>query len=182
MRQPKYKQTATAKHWAKAMLIFSLIAGLSGCGFHLRGSSQLPANMQPVYLASEAPYSDLSKAIFKELKISGVKVTRNATFANSQLVVNNHRKERRSQSLDGLARTAEYAYYQSADVTLRGKDSKNTLPTQTVRVRRVIVNDPNSPVAERAEERIVTDEMTEELAAQIVRQLDYWARLISRKR
>jgi outer membrane lipopolysaccharide assembly protein LptE/RlpB len=138
--------------------------------------------MQPVYLATDAQYSDLSKEIFKQLKLSGVQVTKNAAFANSRLVVKDHETERRSQSLDSLARTAEYAYYQSAVVTLRGKTSKDVLPSQTVQVRRVIVNDPNSPVTERAEERIVNEEMTQELATQIVSQLDYWARLISRKR
>lgn len=166
------------------LLSISLLcaAVLSGCGFHLRGETQLPKNLQPVYLSTSAQYSDLSKEIFKQLKLSGVQITKNATFANSRLVVEQQETQRRSQSLDALARTAEYAYYQSADVQLLGKNGKLVAPPQTVRVRRVIVNDPNSPVTERAEERIVEQEMTEELAVQIVSQLDYWARLISRKR
>ncbi|OGT06834.1 MAG: hypothetical protein A2103_00210 [Gammaproteobacteria bacterium GWF2_41_13] len=63
------------KKYTLGMMLGLLL--LSGCGFHLVGTADLPPSLKTLYLNSFAPYGNLTKAVRQMLESSHVQVVRN---------------------------------------------------------------------------------------------------------
>jgi LPS-assembly lipoprotein len=148
---------------------------MTSCGFAMRGSTSLGADMQPIFISSDRPSHELSQSLKRQFVINNVKVSRKRSEAKLVVVVKLLEEQKRSVAIDREARDAEYALYESASIELQSPDGKTLRGPQTLQQRRVIVNDPDNPVGEETESTIVGAEMREQLSIRLARQVEYWS-------
>ncbi len=91
--------------------IFSLVLmsfAVVACGFHLRGSYNLPEHLSPLYLDKDSMSLRLYKELRSSLKASGIELTDDTETAASKLLVDFEQQTRDVISVDTLGRAREY--------------------------------------------------------------------------
>jgi LPS-assembly lipoprotein len=149
--------------WA---ITLSLLA-LGGCGFHLRGSVILPADVNTLHL--QVPNAELAEEIKLLLGGDEVSIVPTAENADLTLIVAPERLDRRLVAVDpqtGKAREFELTYTTSFQVL--GKQGKIGVPPQTVNLSRELVFDPEAVIGTSREEEVIYSEMRRDAARQIM--------------
>lgn len=151
--------------------IFLLSVLVAGCGYHLRGTVDLPAGIAPVYIGGINQDEPLSVALGNLLKASGVAVAADAGEGKYQLIILDQKQSRRTATLGEGARAAEYQLLESVEFELRDTRGQRVFGPNTLTERRVISNDPNQVASSTESENIQRREMLQSLAAKVARQL-----------
>jgi LPS-assembly lipoprotein len=150
---------------ALAMLVAILVAG---CGFQLRGSSNLP--FQTIYVpgSSGGVALDLKRAIESS---SNTRVVDTPKDAQAVFQLIGAQQEKEILSLTGAGRVREYRLRYR--VTYRVHDAKghDLIPSTTLRqVRDVTFND-SAVLAKETEDQLLYRDMQNDMVQQILRQL-----------
>lgn len=154
------------------LLMTLLTAALmTGCGFALRGNVDLPAGVEPIYIAGVSSGDKLAVELRNLLTASGIELTEEAEQAQYQLAILEQRKARRSASLGEGARVAEYQLIEIVSYQLLDEKGALVLGPNKITERKIMPNDPNKVVSTAAEETILRREMLQNIAAKIARQL-----------
>jgi LPS-assembly lipoprotein len=143
---------------------------LAGCGFHLR-TLDLGASVSSFYVESDAG-NPLSGALRRSLRQAGVAEADSASAAEVVVDLLNAQLTRRSVSVAGDARVAEYEMDMS--VLFRVLDSSGTelVAPRLVRSARVYRVDRGNIVGNSEEQALLEREMHNDLIQQIVRTLN----------
>ncbi|MGO1191032.1 LPS-assembly lipoprotein LptE [Vibrio casei] len=152
----------------RILIITSLAMITTACGFHLRGNYLLPEDVSHVSVTSFDSYNTLTREVKKQLKLNGVEiVTPAADVANLYLI--SESDSNRTLSLYQNARAAEYelAYSVSYRVLVPGYDSRSF----QINVTRSYLDNPLAALAKSVEKDMILDEMREQAAEQIIRQM-----------
>lgn len=156
--------------------IASLSIALSACGFHLRGEYLLPEGIDQVSLTSYDEYSTVTKALRKQLRNNDIEIVApGANVPNIDLI-----SESDSEDDDGSDSDSTLSIYQNGrtaekqlnytvvyQVTLPGKGTQKL----SSYLSRSYLDNPQASLAKSIEEDLLLDEMREETAVQIMRQL-----------
>ncbi|MBB1073131.1 hypothetical protein HUU62_01720 [Rhodoferax sp. 4810] len=132
------------KNSAAWRVLFLIASGLvMSCGFHLRGSFELPADLTPVYVQ---PGTAISAALMERLRNSQIALTdQPATAAFSVRIVNEERQSRIvAVDRDGKALAYELSYRVQCEAQRR--DGQVLLPLQTITVVRMFDDNPDVAV------------------------------------
>lgn len=150
----------------RLLLVTSLIALLTACGFQLRGQYQLPETMQRVVI--DAPkLSDFADILADRLRLAGASVvTQDGTLL---LTVENDALTRRTLSLSASGQVAEYELIYTVNYMIR--QPQKEAESLQVEVYRDYQDDPNFALAKTREREVLVREMREQAAQQVVRQL-----------
>jgi len=154
------------------LLLGALVLITSGCGFHLRGTTNVPEELKTITLNSYDPYGPLTREIRNQLKLSDVKVVP-ATATNKkslpELRIVNSTQGEATASIFQDGKTAEYqlAMTVQAQVMMPGKD----IYPISVTVFRSFFDNPLAALAKDAEQEIIQKEMREQAAQQLIRKL-----------
>lgn len=153
------------------MLILSCTVLITaGCGFNLRGVTQVPQELRLLELSSHDPYGPITRAVYKELKQNGVTIIEGTTDKNiPSLRVINSSESRETVSIFQDGKTAEYQLVMmiNAQILLPDKD----IYSFSSKVFRTFFDNPLTALAKDAEQDIIRQEMREQLAQQVVRKL-----------
>lgn len=146
-------------------LVYSLLLLLSGCGFHLKGSYQLPEQFQSVSFSSFDHYAHISRLVRQALLDNGIKLDSHGP----QVKLLNDKLDRQTLSLFSTGQVAEYELIYTLNWQL-------TLPDQapqqrSIEIRRDYQDDPTRTLAKDRERQLLLDEMRKDAAEQLVRQL-----------
>ena len=150
-----------------AVLAVSLLAG---CGFHLRGSTPLPAALAKPYLDAPDRYTPLFAALNLQLRAAGVTLA--ASPAEASAVVRLHLDEtgRDLLSVSAQNRPGEYEVYYRAEFSVTSGD-KELLARQLVERTRDYGYDETAVLAKEHEEQSLRAALADEVAALILRRL-----------
>lgn len=153
------------------LLLLGVVAGvlLSGCGFHLRGTVDVPESLRHVYVTGDNPRSPIVQSLQRSMRASGVELSSSAASAPYTVYISNEQEDKRSISVDEQAAAAEFQLRHYVSFELRDpKGSPLVGPDQLIS-ERVFVNDITNVVGKRDEERLIREEMRRQLAGQIMR-------------
>lgn len=169
------------------LLICLTLVTMSGCGFHLRGTSQdAQTRVETLYLYSADKFGPLTHALQKRFQQAGTRLTETPDEAGLALNLSPERRSRRAVTTTSEISVAEYEVRLAVDIefyTLDGSQDKTlSLPRATLYAERVYSFDENSLVGSSEEESLLVEEMRRDLVDQIMRRSNSsLARLMSQR-
>lgn len=156
-------------------IIFIALATASACGFHLRNSASLPSALAPIYIGGPAGNSALGRKLRYQLTNSNTAVTEYSAKAAYQLILLDEDQDRRIISLDRRGLAAEYGITMSVEFELRDNKGNRVLGPQKIDERRTITNNPDNALTTAQDISLVSTDMEQVIAVQIVRRLGAYA-------
>ena len=141
---------------------------VAGCGFHLRGTQDVPFRTLYIPGASTGIALDLKRNIEAG---TDAKVVSDAKQADAILEISNERKEKIILSLSGTGRVREFRLRYS--VNFRVHDGKGNLyvPPSTVQLSRDVTYNDTEILAKEAEEQLLFRDMQADMVQQLLHRL-----------
>ena len=133
---PTSRFTADACQLLACLLLVSLVTTLSGCGFHLRGTDALPAEMSVTYIQSNSPFSTLVDDFADALRTHGVQVTEDRFEATAVLRIIENDKSRDVLSVNTSGKVLEYQLRQTVRFSVMTAVNQPVVEPQTITLTR----------------------------------------------
>ena len=150
-----------------ALLLLALV--MAGCGWHPRGSGELPRQLQELRLSSEPQSAAFAQKLRRSMRRAGMQLVEGS--APYTLKLGAEEKLLRKVSLDRSGRAAEQEMRLMIDFELRDGEGVLLYGPQRLSSSRIYAYDPNQVIAKRDEERLIYIELQNNLVAQLFRQL-----------
>ena len=157
----------------KAFYILIMLA-LSSCGYSLRGSDSLTANIQSIQLNVEESNSEFSRLLQRSLESAGVSVNLvESEFSESSpvLMVSNEQVVSRPVSINARSRAAQYELRMSITIAI-GNSAGYLIEPESLIVQRIYFEDIENISGNREEVEIISTEMRRELVLQLMHRLE----------
>lgn len=148
-------------------LITYLLLGLSACGFHLRGPSEIPFNT----IFIEGNTLVISKDLKKALNTSKVEILDSGKDAELRLELVGEENEKRILSLGGEGTVNEYELYYRVHYRTLLAGQSTWAEVQTVEARRDYTYSDANLLAKKNEEKALNKGMQEAVLNGIMRRL-----------
>ncbi|MCD1126896.1 LPS assembly lipoprotein LptE [Jinshanibacter sp. LJY008] len=163
------------RHPIVTIMVAMAVLVTAGCGFNLRGTTNVPHDLNTLILDTPDPYGPMTRAVRSQLRQSGVTIVDSSTVdektlkSTPSLRLGGASSFRDTVSIFQNGTTAEYqmVMQSSAQVMLPGKGIYNI----NAKVFRSFFDNPLTALAKDAEEDMLYQEMREQLAQQLVRKL-----------
>ena len=157
----------SANYFRLLIMIFAVLVNY-GCGFQLRGSLDLSADLSPLYIQQNSAF-ELARELKGLLATNKIALAENSTGANSQLILLSENKSRRVLSVDGDGRAKEYLLMYTVNITIKIKQSKET--QESVSLSRSLLFDPEAVLAVTNESEVLYRDMQKNAARLILLKL-----------
>jgi LPS-assembly lipoprotein len=155
-----------------ALLIMVAALTLQGCGFHLRGSTNLPSSIGPVFILGVGEYEELGRELTQMITYSDLQVVKTRDSAASTLKITQRASDRRVMSVDGNGNVAEYELHEGATFSLIAADGHELVKEQIVSITSTYLNSETEVLGKQQEEGTLRKDMQRDLASQIMRRLE----------
>lgn len=156
------------RHAALSLLAILLVS-LAACGWQPRGTHGLTPELSTLRVVFAPADTRLESRLRRSLSLSGVEVVDRAGVYT--LHVAPAPAKLRNVALDRGARSAEQEMRLELVFDLRNRDGDVVVAPRTLSASRVYAYDPNSVIAKLDEEKIIREELQENLLGQLLRQL-----------
>jgi LPS-assembly lipoprotein len=153
-----------------AVAAFSMVAGLSACGFRLVGSESLPGILARPYLSLKDPYTDFSREFEHQLKSSGATLQVLRANATATIEVTKDLVEQRTLSVSALNIPTEYELTYTVTFAVQGA-GKELLAPQTLSLSKDYSFEENVLLAKAHEADILRQQMARDLVSIAMRRL-----------
>ena len=162
-------RSARVRRWG----IFTFCIGLvfvQGCGFHLRGTFDVPPRMDPSYI--QAPQGDpLARQLREALRSADVQVVDTPDEASAVLRLLKQEQSRRVRAVDRRGKVIDYELSYEVMFDVQDGKGEELVSAQTITLVRTQVN-PGVEVLGKAEEQaLFFTDMQRDLAGRILRRL-----------
>ncbi len=153
-------------------LLFGVSLALAACGFQLRGTADLPAQMSRTYLAMPDRYGEFGRALERMLVANDIAVTENQAEATAILRINREQFVRTAASFSGTARTSEFRLTYYVDFQLQDASGKPLSTQRHVELFRDYSFDEQEILAATREEEFLRKEMQTSMVSEVLRRLE----------
>jgi LPS-assembly lipoprotein len=157
-------------HYTRILSLVLLSFALVACGFHLRGSYQLPEHLSPLYLDKESMSLQLYKELRSTIKASGAELTEDAAAAASILKVDSELRTRDVISVDSLGRAREYRLIYRLTFSLRSA-GENVIERSNIQLERNLLFNPEAVLGVAEETQNIYQDMIRDSTGQILLRL-----------
>jgi len=149
-------------------VLLALVATLAGCGFQLRGTSPVPAALQPlaVKCASQIP-DTLCLSVKEQLELGGLE-TSDAENAAYVLGLKSYSQDRRASAITVRAAAAEYTLTQTVRIDLMTGDRIPLIADTELSARESYRYDETNILAKQREQDELEQRLNDRLAQQIL--------------
>jgi LPS-assembly lipoprotein len=148
--------------------IFIIISSsLIGCGFHLRGASDI--SFQSIFIQGNTLI--ISKNLKRTLTTNGVKVLDSAEGAELLLEMVGEESEKRILSLSGKGVVNEFELYYRVHYRTKTADAQLWSQVQTVEARRDFSYSDANLLAKQGEEKRLNENMQQDVLSGLMRRL-----------
>ena len=160
------------RQFFSTLMLAVAVLATAGCGFHTRGTTQIPKEMQTMILTSNDPYGPLARTVRQELRLNAITLVddsadRRNSIPSLRLEAENTGRSTASVFIDGTAAEYQLHLTVTAQVLLPGK---GIYPLSTT-VYRTFFDNSGVPLAKDSEQDMIYQEMRVRAAEQLVRQL-----------
>ena len=142
---------------AGVLLLVCLLAGVSGCGFHLRGSAALPAEMDVVYITGSTPWNSLVKDLTEALVAHDARVTRERGEATAVLSIISNDSKQQLLSVNTAGKVLEYELRQTMVFSVKTADGHTLIKPQRVTMSRNYLYNNNDILGKEREKNAVLE-------------------------
>ena len=151
-------------------MIIAITAMLAACGFHLRGSANLP--FKTIYLGS-ATGTPLGVELKRNIQASGTtEVVPNEKGAEAVMEVISQTQEKVILTLNSQGRAREYMLYSRFSFRLKDAQQKELMPPTMITLKRDISYNESQELSKVAEEALLYRDMQTDLVQQILRRMN----------
>lgn len=154
-------------HKAHALAI-TLTLAVSGCGFQLRGSYELPYK---TLFVTSAGSSVIASQIRRELTDTPTKLMSASKDADATVTIIEERRDRQILSLSGAGRAVEYELRMSVTYQFVDKSGVVVIPTSQLELKRILVYNERQVIASQQEEALLYQDMERDATGQILRRM-----------
>ena len=151
-----------------------LLIMISGCGWQLRDSQLLSADIGAVHLTAEDYHSPLITELRQRLDNFGVSTTSTRAEASYTIVIVDSRRWRRTSTLNSGGRVGEYQLNEEVDFMIFDQAENPLTALATASAEKVFEFDERDVLASANEEQLVKKQMRQEIVRQI---LNHFSRL-----
>ncbi|WP_325893588.1 LPS-assembly lipoprotein LptE [Grimontia sp. NTOU-MAR1] len=152
----------------RTLLVVVAALATASCGFHLRGSYNLPEEIQKLSVTSFDKYGKLTREMKTQLRLHDIDVIPPAqTISNLHLKGESYGESTLSLYQNSRVAEKQFAYTVSYSVTVPEKGSYNF----STSLSRTYLDNPLTALAKSVEEEMLAQEMRVEATKQIMRQL-----------
>lgn len=149
-----------------------LLAGLTGCGFQLRGQLALPPVLERTYLQVAAgDRSTLYQHLKAGLQVNGVSLVTDRNSATAVVEVGGESVSKQTLVKSSSGSALEYELFYSVDFRVTGADGKALISRQDVRLSRDLLYDNATVIGRDTGETRATEDMRKDAAQAILRRI-----------
>lgn len=155
--------------YIQALVVLALALTLSACGFHLRGTTQLPYNT--LYLSmpeSSELYALLSRAVQAG---SQTQIVPSAKDAQAVLSVTGDQQRKTVLSLNSAGRVREFQLIRTFSFRVHDNQGRDLMAPAKIELRRDITYTDEQVLSKEAEETVLWRDIQSDLVQQILRRL-----------
>jgi LPS-assembly lipoprotein len=157
----------------RKLILIGLIL-LSGCGFQLRGTIDIPPEWLAMHMQSPSPNGELASGVRSALSNNGVE-WQEATDANITLQLSDEKFEQRNLTIGANARATQFELKLSASMRVLDDQGKELAPNTDVTVTKIMTHDPENVTGKVEESNLLRREMRTELIQQVMRRIRFLA-------
>lgn len=157
----------------KLITLLLTVTMVSACGWHLRGSLNLPSDLKAIHINNQSNSDVTLTQLVRVLNSNGIAQAESLEQAQYSIRLSNEREERRSISVSSSGLVSEYELTHEVDYSITDGNGKVLAPQTTARVIRSYNYDRNDVIAKNEEEELIRKEMRTQLAAQIINRLRF---------
>jgi LPS-assembly lipoprotein len=144
-----------------ALLLMAVL--LAGCGFHLRGSADLPAAMSVTFIKGVRPFGTLADDFSVALRLRGVTVTDVEQAATAVLHITQNDTKKAVLSVDTNGNVLEYEIRQSVRFAVADADGLPVVEEQSITLSRDYIFSSTDVLGKQREETVVRAALQESL-------------------
>lgn len=148
-----------------------LLLAIAGCGFHLRGTADLPASLKTMYIQGADIQQDFGLALKRALTANGVTVLTDYQQGSAVLTVLENKTERRVLSVGADAKVSEYGLHGTVRFKVSDDKGQLILDEQSVEAQRDYQFNQDQVLASGNEERTLREQLNQQLAQSVLRRL-----------
>ena len=158
----------------KQLAGLGLIILLSGCGFQLRGTVDIPEEWLAMHLVTSSPNGELARGVRTSFANNGVQWME-AADANYLLHLGDEKFEQRNLSIGANARAAEFELTLRTTLRVLNDRGEEVLPRSDVLVHKIMTHNPSNVTGKVEESNLLRREMRQELVQQLMRNIRFAA-------